>query len=100
MAAEHGGSVAGGLGPAEGVGFPVCPFPLPQGEDHLFLLQQRLGSRAHKNISYDPQTGKTSGYAAGGADQADRLRRLLATFADNATRWLAGVLPRYAQKWQ
>jgi hypothetical protein len=100
MAAEHVGSLAERLERGEVVEFPVCPFPLPQGDDHQFLLEQRLGSRAHKNISYDPQTGKTSGYAAGGAGQAERLRRLLATFADDATRWLAGALPRYARKWQ
>ena len=23
--------------------FPVCPFPMPQGEDHEFLLEQRPG---------------------------------------------------------
>src|SRR6185437_4856352 len=42
--------------------FPVCPFLLPTGEDHDFLLEQKLG-KGHKNISYDPQSGQVGGYA-------------------------------------
>jgi len=80
--------------------FPVCPFPMPQGEDHEFLLEQRLASRAHKNISYDPHTGKANGYAGHSSAQAERLRSLLKNFAQTATSWLSNALPRYARHWQ
>jgi hypothetical protein len=80
--------------------YPVCPFPLPQGEEHRFLLDQRLASRAHKNISYDPHTGKAAGFFRQTAEQAERLRALLADFAESATRWLAQNLPGYARCWQ
>src|SRR5438105_6853886 len=80
--------------------FPVCPFALPEGEERLFLLEQRLASRAHKNISYDPNTGRAAGFARTSAEQAERLRILLATFGQRATSWLARTLPRYARTWR
>jgi hypothetical protein len=80
--------------------FPVCPFAIPHGEDRTFLLGQTLASRAHKNISYDPRTGKAGGFSRSSADQAERLRAMLAAFAQNASAWLATTLPRYARNWQ
>lgn len=79
---------------------PTCPFPLPSGEEHAVLLQQRLAGRAHKNISFDPHTGKVSGFARQSADQAARLQALLAEFSRQATAWLASILPGYAQGWR
>jgi hypothetical protein len=80
--------------------YPACPFPIPGGEDRRFLLEQRLASRAHKNISYDPHSGRAAGFAHHSSEQAERLRHLLAEFSRNATTWLAGQLPRYARHWQ
>jgi hypothetical protein len=80
--------------------FPVCPFPLSQGDERAFLLEQRLAGRAHKNISYDPSTGKTGGFLRRSPEQAERLRALLASFAETATSWLTRTLPRYARSWQ
>jgi hypothetical protein len=80
--------------------YPVCPFPLPQGEDMAFLLEQRLASRAHKNISYNPRTGAAGGFARSSPAQAERLRGLLETFATTATNWLAQTMPRYARHWR
>jgi len=80
--------------------YPVCPFPLAAGDDERFLCQQRLGSGAHKNVSYDPHTAKVSGFARRSADQAERLRRLLASFSAQVTSWLSVTLPRYARNWE
>jgi hypothetical protein len=80
--------------------YPDCPFPVVSGDDHRFLLEQRLGSRAHKNISYDPRSHKAAGYAWQSSAQAERLRGLLAEFATTATAWLARALPRYAAAWR
>jgi hypothetical protein len=80
--------------------YPVCPFPVPEGEGRLFLLEQRLASRAHKNISYDPHTAKAAGFFRHSTEQAERLRTLLATFSQTATTWLANLLPRYVRGWQ
>jgi len=40
--------------------FPICPFLLPEGDDRRFLLEQQLGGRVHKNIGYDPRSGKAA----------------------------------------
>jgi hypothetical protein len=84
----------------EVVYYAACPFPLPRGDDLAFLLEQQLASRAHKNVSYDPLRGKASGYLRRSAEQAERLRCLLADFARGVTLWLAATLPRYAASWR
>lgn len=84
----------------EVVYFPVCPFSLPRGDDLRFLLEQRLASRAHKNISYTPRTGRAHGFRRTGAMQSERLHGLLAAFSATATSWLADVLPCYARAWR
>ena len=84
----------------EVVSYEVCPFPLPRGDDLTFLLAQQLAGRAHKNVSFDPRTGRASGYLRRSGEQAERLRRLLAVFAHGVTRWLAATLPRYAASWR
>jgi hypothetical protein len=80
--------------------YPLCPFPLPIGDDAIFLAQQRLASRAHKNISLDPHTGKATGFERRSAEQEGRLRRILADFSIQCTAWLSVTLPRYARGWQ
>lgn len=80
--------------------YAVCPFPLPQGEDKTFLLGQRLAGRAHKNVSYDPHTGRAGGYLHHSPAQAERLRGLLAAFARGVTAWVAATLPHYAAAWR
>jgi hypothetical protein len=97
---DHSASLAERLERGEVIHYPVCPFPIAEGDDCRFLLEQRLGSKAHKNISYNPETGKASGFLRQSAEQADRLRRLLKAFADAATAWLAATLPRYAPSWE
>ncbi len=84
----------------EVIHYPVCPFSLLEGDDRRFLLEQRLAGRAHKNISYDPQSGKVAGFQRQSSSQVLRLRDLLAAFSGIATAWLARTLPRYTRHWQ
>jgi hypothetical protein len=78
---------------------PACPFALSE-EDRRLLLAQRLASRAHKNIGYDPTTGKVTSFLRRSPEEAQRLGEVLAAFSRTATAWLASALPRYAAGWQ
>ncbi|HEV3119411.1 MAG TPA: Kdo hydroxylase family protein [Gemmataceae bacterium] len=100
MAASTGSSIEERLERGEVEYFPVCPFAVPAGDDRAFLLTQTLGNRAHKNVSYHPRTGKAAGFTYHSAEQAERLRRMLADFSRTATGWLSSVLPRYAGAWR
>jgi hypothetical protein len=80
--------------------YPTAPFPLPQGADLDFLLEQELGSLAHKNISFDPSTGKVAGFVRRGAAQLERLRSLFTQFSREVTDWLGQTVPRYRDDWQ
>src|SRR2546423_14114145 len=72
--------------------YSSCPFPLPEGEDRTFLLEQELGSRAHKNISYSPHTEKAGGFRHHSPAQAERLSDMLASFSRTVTAWVANTL--------
>ena len=98
VATEH--DLAAALERGEVIHYPVCPFALPQGADLQFLLEQRLANRAHKNVGYDPYTGRVTSFRSGTADSAERLRRIFTSFSTTTTTWLAGLLPRYAGGWQ
>jgi hypothetical protein len=84
----------------EVVFYPHSPFPLPTGEGLRFLLRQRLGSAAHKNVSYNPATGRVGGVARRGAEEAARLGDVLAAFSRDVTQWLTRTLPRYRGAWR
>ncbi len=80
--------------------YPTAPFALPHGTNLEFLIQQELGSLAHKNISYNPANGKVGGFVRRGAAQVEQLRQIFAHFSAAATDWLGRVLPRYRRGWQ
>jgi len=80
--------------------FAPCPFALPAGEELTFLLQQRLQSSYHKNISYNPSHDSLAGAQLQSPADAERLRAVLRDFANGATAWLGNLLPRYARHWQ
>ncbi len=92
--------LAAALERGEVVHYPVCPFPLPVGADLKFLLGQRLASRAHKNIGYDPHTRKVTSFRGGSTEHADWLRYIFAMFSTTTTLWLSRLLPRYAHGWR
>jgi hypothetical protein len=79
----------------EVVYFEQAPFALPAGPDHEFLLRQNLGAAVHKNVSYNPHSGKVGGFVKQGREQEDRFRDVLAHFARTVTEWVATALPRY-----
>lgn len=80
--------------------YRTAPFALPQGADLDFLLQQELGSLAHKNISYNPHNKKVNGFVRRTAEQIEQLRGIFERFSEAATGWLAELLPGYSKGWQ
>lgn len=73
--------------------FERCPFALPEGRDLQFLLSRNV--TVAKNISFYPDTSRIDGHPATQPDEDTRLAGLLREFHQNATNWLARVLPRY-----
>jgi hypothetical protein len=78
--------------------FPACPFPLPDADDRQFLFAQRLTGQ-RKSICLDPGAGRSAGFPRP-AEQARRMRQILAGFGAAAVGWLAGAVPRYAARWR
>ncbi len=75
--------------------YPQCPFLLPTGDETTFLLSQRLGRFTHKNISYNPFSGRVGGHARMKLPQTDRLRNLLDGFSRSVTQWVHETFSRY-----
>ena len=98
VAAEH--ELAAALERGDVLHYPVCPFPLPEGDDLEFLLAQRMASRAHKNIGFDPTTGKVASFRGGSTGQEKRLHAIFKSFSETTTRWLAELFPHYAAGWR
>src|SRR5262245_14710690 len=73
----------------------IAPFSLPQGDDLDFLLRQEQGG-LHKNVSYDPASGRVTGHARRGGAEEARLAGLFAAFSEGVRAWLAQAFPRYA----
>src|SRR5207253_11238005 len=48
----------------------------------------------------NPDSHTVSGHLYHGAEQADRLRKVLGDFSLETCRWLTTLLPSYAQAWQ
>ena len=74
-----------------------CPFALLPDDDLSFLRAQRLVRYAHKNISFDPVTGRLTGHVRRGEPQTERLRNLLGAFSRSVTTWLHHTFPHYQQ---
>ena len=90
-------SLAERLERGELVFFPVTPFRLPSEDDGQFLRAQRGVVASRQPISFDPTAGNLTGQRS--TDDAERLARLMRSFSDVATGWLANELPEYQGKW-
>jgi hypothetical protein len=96
---EDDASLAERLERGELLHFPTNPFPLPEGDDRLFLQAQQLRGDSEPNISYDLAEGKLHGHRSTKAADAERLAALMRAFSNSATGWLANQLPEYLGKW-
>jgi hypothetical protein len=80
--------------------FPRIPFEFPA-EDREFLLTQRQsGAAYHKNVAYRPSRDRLTGFAAQNREEADKLRAIMRSYSERASRLLAKLLPQYAAQWR
>lgn len=93
-------SLAERLEQGEIITWAGVPWTLPAANDHQFLLAQRESGWPHKNISFNPMSGKLKGFVYESAPQAEHLQHLLSDFGQQAASWLGQVLPRYAAGWR
>jgi hypothetical protein len=76
------------------------PF-LPTEEDCAFLREQRQSERAsHKNIAYKPHLHKVTGADVNNAENAERMRAILAKYSEGALTFLSARFPDYARVWR
>src|SRR5581483_4978573 len=73
--------------------FPHLPFQLAKEEEEF--LHRSLTNGKAKNISLDHTRGKLQGTSASG-ERATRLAAMIERFGAGATRFVEGLLPRYA----
>lgn len=97
---EQRTAAAGRLERGDLLHYRECPFTFLDDEDHHFLLQQRLGSFLHKNISYDPDTKALTGALRTAPEQEQRLITVLERFSERVELYLADQLPNYAGAWR
>ena len=76
------------------------PF-LPLPADGEFLRTQKQSQRAsHKNIAYKPHLKRTTGTGTLEAEDAERLRTVLAAYSEGALEFLSALFPTYAREWK
>lgn len=77
--------------------FPRLPFDLHD-DQRAFLLAQQL-DRYHKNIAYEPQRDRVTGFAERHSGHAETLRSIMRACSQRTTDFLASLLPPYAGAW-
>jgi hypothetical protein len=98
--AEAGPGLAERLERGEVSFYPVSPFVIPNPSDRIFLAEQQLAGSVHKNISYDPLTGRVQGYSHQSKAHTEKLHEILSSFSRSVTEWLSSVLPTYSKQWE
>lgn len=78
------------------VHFPHCPFALPPAGQLEFLRRHEAVTFGHKDISFDPETGRVTGLKASHPAEARRLTDILNQFSTAATDWVRQAFPAYA----
>ena len=81
--------------------FARAPLDLPDADRCFLLGQRQSGGSFHKNIAYRPLQDRVTGLARKTArDDEKRLLAIMRRYSGQATQFLAGLLPQYAQNWR
>ena len=77
--------------------FPQLGFDLDDDERQLLCVQQLAGR--HKNIAYCPQRDVISGCVERQRGDLERLCGIMRAYSQRVTRFVAALLPAYADSW-
>ena len=80
--------------------FPKTPFAFPEDDLKFLLASKQTGAAYHKNIAYRPAADRITGLDKAAAADIDRLRAIMRGYSQRAERFLASLLPPYADKWK
>jgi hypothetical protein len=80
--------------------FPHAPFEIAPNDREFLLGRTQTSSALHKNVAYRPAEDRITGLAKSEEQEAARLRVILKTYSQNATRFLGELLTPYAGKWK
>src|SRR5580658_141166 len=68
--------------------FARPPFSVPEDDRQFLLGQTQTSSALHKNVAYRPAEDRITGLAKSEHEEAARLRLILKSYSQNATRFL------------
>lgn len=80
--------------------FPQTPFEFPAEEIQFLLGQQQSGASYYKNIAYRPSEDRLTGLMKGDPAQARKLRSVMQSYSQRASRFASGLLAPYAGRWR
>jgi len=79
--------------------FPRMPFALSDEHKSFLLAQKQTDAGYHKNIAYRPAEKRLTGTGKMPAQDAARLKSILAAYSDWAAQFLGEIIPEYAGRW-
>jgi hypothetical protein len=78
---------------------PRSPIEIPNEDRELLLGRKQSSSAYHKNIAYRPLENRVTGLDRSEAQEAEKLRAILADYSKRSVEFLRNFLAPYSEKW-
>lgn len=79
---------------------PQSPIEIANEDRELLLGRKQSSSAYHKNIAYRPLEDRVTGLDRGEAQEAEKLRAILADYSQRSVEFLGTFLAPYVGKWK
>jgi hypothetical protein len=79
---------------------PRSPIEIPSVDRELLLDRKQSSSAYHKNIAYRPFEDRVTGLDRTEAEEAEKLRAILAEYSKRSVEFLKVFLAPYAERWK
>jgi hypothetical protein len=79
---------------------PRSPIEIPSADRELLLDRKQSSSAYHKNIAYRPYENRVTGLDRTEAQEAEKLRAILAEYSQRSIEFLRVFLAPYAESWK